>query len=210
MLGIAIPEAQGGGGYGFLEAALVLEQIGRTVAPIPYYATVVLGALPIAKFGTDAQKAALLPGVASGETILDRRAHRGRHRSAAPDHDGDAVDGDGWTLDGDEGLRPGRPAGRPACSFPRSPPTARSSSRSSTPAPPGVTRERQDTTNHHAEARLTLKGVKVAAGDVLGSAEQGAEILTWTVERGDRRAVRDRDRHLRGSRAHDRRVHQDA
>ena len=40
VLGIAIPEAQGGGGYGFLETAIVLEQIGRTVAPVPYYASV--------------------------------------------------------------------------------------------------------------------------------------------------------------------------
>ena len=49
LLGIALPEAQGGGGLGFLEAALVLEQVGRTVAPVPYCATVVLGALPIAR-----------------------------------------------------------------------------------------------------------------------------------------------------------------
>ena len=48
LLGIAIPEAHGGGGYGFLEVALVLEQVGRTVAPVPYYESVVLGALPIA------------------------------------------------------------------------------------------------------------------------------------------------------------------
>jgi alkylation response protein AidB-like acyl-CoA dehydrogenase len=68
VLGIALPEANGGGGYGFLETALVLEQIGRTVAPIPYYATVI-AALPIAQFGSDAQRATLLQGVASGETI---------------------------------------------------------------------------------------------------------------------------------------------
>ena len=52
VLGIAVPEAHGGGGYGFLETALVLEQVGRTVAPVPYYAATVLGALPIAQFGT--------------------------------------------------------------------------------------------------------------------------------------------------------------
>src|ERR1700730_9111153 len=53
LVGIAVPEAQGGGGYGFLEAAIVLEQIGRTVAPVPYLSTVILGALPIAHFGSD-------------------------------------------------------------------------------------------------------------------------------------------------------------
>ncbi len=45
----------------------------------------------------------------------------------------------------------------------------------------GVKRERQETTNMHAEARLTLEGVKVGAGDVLGT--DGAEVLQWTVER---------------------------
>ena len=57
ILGIALPEANGGGGYGYLEAALVLEHVGRTVAPVPYYSTVI-AALPIAKFGTTMQLAA--------------------------------------------------------------------------------------------------------------------------------------------------------
>ena len=61
LLGVAVSEAQGGLGYGFLEACIVLEQVGRTVAPVPYLASVVLGALPIAQFGSDAQKNELLP-----------------------------------------------------------------------------------------------------------------------------------------------------
>ena len=44
LVGIALPEDVGGGGFGILEAALVLEEIGRTVAPVPYFPTVVLGA----------------------------------------------------------------------------------------------------------------------------------------------------------------------
>src|SRR3954454_75168 len=53
LLGIALPEADGGGGYGLLEACLVLEQIGRAVAPLPYLTTIVGAALPIARFGTE-------------------------------------------------------------------------------------------------------------------------------------------------------------
>src|SRR5512143_928121 len=52
LLGLCLPEANGGGGYGFLEACLLLRQVGRAVAPVPLYSTVVLGALPIAQFGT--------------------------------------------------------------------------------------------------------------------------------------------------------------
>ena len=66
LLGVAVPEEQGGLGYGFLEACIVLEQVGRTVAPVPYLASVVFGALPIAQFGTDAQKNELAAGRGRG------------------------------------------------------------------------------------------------------------------------------------------------
>jgi alkylation response protein AidB-like acyl-CoA dehydrogenase len=50
----------------------------------------------------------------------------------------------------------------------------------------GVSRERQITTSGRPEAYLTLSGVRVAAGDVVGSpagSPAGAEILAWMVER---------------------------
>ena len=70
LLSISLPEAYGGSGYGFIELCLFLEQIGRRVAPIPAYATLVLGAWPIMKFGSEAQKKTYLEGIKSGETIL--------------------------------------------------------------------------------------------------------------------------------------------
>src|SRR5213080_3074058 len=70
LVGIALPTDSGGGGFGILEAALVLEEIGRTVAPVPYLPTVVLGAMPVAEFGSDEQGKRLLPGVAQADTIL--------------------------------------------------------------------------------------------------------------------------------------------
>jgi len=70
LLGIALPEEHGGSGLGLTETALVLEQQGRVVAPVPYWATVVLGALPVAAFGTPAQQQALLPGVVAGDVCL--------------------------------------------------------------------------------------------------------------------------------------------
>src|SRR5512143_218420 len=47
LLGVALPEDVGGGGLGFVELCIVLEEIGRAVAPVPAWATLVLGALPI-------------------------------------------------------------------------------------------------------------------------------------------------------------------
>ena len=180
VLGIALPEANGGGGYGFLEACLVLEQIGLTVAPIPFYASVVLAGLPVAEFGTDAQKDALLPRIASGEMI-------GTAALAEPGGDPlrptvrATADGNGFTLDGVKDCVPdGMLADRVLV------PASTGDGVIVAIVDPnanGVTRERQDTTSHHPEARLTLEGVKVAGDDVLGSAAQGAEILQWMVER---------------------------
>ena len=70
LLGIALPEDVGGSGLGLVELCLLLEQQGRVVAPVPLWATVVLGALPIAEFGTAAQRDAWLPGVVAGDVFL--------------------------------------------------------------------------------------------------------------------------------------------
>ena len=68
--GTAIPERFGGTDLGFLALGLVLREVGRTVAPVPVFPSLVLGALPLVEFGSDAQKNAWLPGVAMGERIL--------------------------------------------------------------------------------------------------------------------------------------------
>jgi 3-oxocholest-4-en-26-oyl-CoA dehydrogenase beta subunit len=70
LLGLSIPEAWGGGGYGMVEAAIVLEAQGRVVAPLPLWATVVLGAMPLAAFASEPVQSSLLPGVTRGEVVL--------------------------------------------------------------------------------------------------------------------------------------------
>ncbi len=70
LLGVAVPEAQGGMGLGLLELCTLLEEIGRAVAPVPALASLVLGGLPIARFGSDAQRTRWLRALASGDAIL--------------------------------------------------------------------------------------------------------------------------------------------
>src|SRR6059036_3257619 len=70
LLGVALPEEHGGAGLGLVELCLLLAQVGWTVAPVPTWPTLVLGALPLAAGGTRAQRARWLPGVAAGEVIL--------------------------------------------------------------------------------------------------------------------------------------------
>ena len=64
-LGIHLPEAHGGAGAGLLELVVVLDELGRQVAPGPFLPTVTASAV-IAQCGTEAQQARWLPGLADG------------------------------------------------------------------------------------------------------------------------------------------------
>jgi len=181
LLGVTVPEANGGLGYGFLEAALVLEQVGRTVAPVPYLATVVLGALPVAQFGSDAQRQRLLPGVAAGDTVLTAALVEFGADPLVPTTTA-RRDGDAWVLDGQKDcVSAGMVADHVI--VPASTADGGVVLAILDMAVPGVTRERQDTTNFDPEARLVLDGVRVTDADVLGTPAEGAANLAWIVER---------------------------
>ncbi|TVS85042.1 acyl-CoA dehydrogenase [Mycobacterium helveticum] len=64
-LGLHIDEEHGGSGYGLPELVVVIEELGRAVAPGPFVPTVICSAV-IAKDGTAAQKSRLLPGLIDG------------------------------------------------------------------------------------------------------------------------------------------------
>ena len=67
--GAAIPEQWGGTGLGHVELCAIAEELGRVVAPIPFASTVYLFAEAVLAFGTETQRAAMLPGVAGGTVI---------------------------------------------------------------------------------------------------------------------------------------------
>ncbi|MBI4736704.1 MAG: acyl-CoA/acyl-ACP dehydrogenase, partial [candidate division NC10 bacterium] len=68
-LGMALPEKYGGQDLPLVYLGLILEEVGRAVAPLPLHSTVV-AALTIAGDGTDAQREALLPAVVRGDEVL--------------------------------------------------------------------------------------------------------------------------------------------
>lgn len=70
LIGVGLPERDGGLGLGLVEVCLVLEQQGRRVAPVPLLATTILGAWAIANYGTDGQRDQWLAGVADGRRIV--------------------------------------------------------------------------------------------------------------------------------------------
>ena len=100
LLGASLPEAFGGSGFGFFELCLLLEEIGRAVAPLPAWATLATAAQPIARFGSDAQQRALLPGVVSGDVFLSAAlAELESDDPQRPATQAEA-DGDGFRLSG--------------------------------------------------------------------------------------------------------------
>ncbi|MFB6845966.1 acyl-CoA dehydrogenase family protein [Streptomyces sp. NPDC056373] len=64
---LALPETYGGAGCTLTELALACEETGRSLAPTPLLATAVLTAPLLLALGTGAQRAALVPRIASGE-----------------------------------------------------------------------------------------------------------------------------------------------
>ena len=97
LTGICIPEDQGGLGLGSVEAALVLEEIGRNLTPSPFLTTAVVGARAIA--GT-AHGERLFPGILAGEVVLALAIDEGRRH--APEHTALSAErrGNGFVLNG--------------------------------------------------------------------------------------------------------------
>jgi len=85
LTAIHIPEAYGGQGFGVSELAIAVEEMGRALLCAPYFASTVLAATAILKAGSEAQKQALLPAIAAGETIATLAL---------------AEDGGAWGVDG--------------------------------------------------------------------------------------------------------------
>jgi alkylation response protein AidB-like acyl-CoA dehydrogenase len=194
LLGLAVPEAYGGGGTGLVEVDLVLEAQGRVVAPVPLWSTVVTGVLPLSEFGSEALRAALLPGVVSGDVVLT---------AALTDVAGDlAVGGEGRpTVSAAPAAGEGDGAAGVVLSGTAfAVPHAHVATRVLVPAvtgdggvvvavvdprADGVTLEWAETTNREVHPHLTFEGVAVAAEDLLadGDPGRGSEVVRWMLER---------------------------
>lgn len=181
LVGIAVPEEHGGGGAGFVEVCLLLEQVGKAVEHVPFLATAVCGALPIARFGSDAQKQRYLPRVAAGEGFLTAALGEIGTDPRSPMTTASKTD-DGFQLAGskiavpiaeqaDVILVPARIDGGGHAVFLVEPTAA------------GVTLEAQETFNWETQHRMTLDGVQVTRDAVLGSLDEGDAVLGWILDR---------------------------
>lgn len=110
LLAVALPSRDGGSDLGFLGAHVVLAEVGRAAAQVPYWETVVLGALPLATFGTGDQRRSWLPRLASGEALATAAlGDDGPTGTTTPAVTATAV-ADGWELSGTRSNVPLAPA----------------------------------------------------------------------------------------------------
>ena len=68
-LGTAISEDDGGIGLGYLELCVIAEELGRSLAPVPFASTIYLAAEVISQMGSDAQRKEWLAQIAAGDCI---------------------------------------------------------------------------------------------------------------------------------------------
>ncbi|HZT65079.1 MAG TPA: acyl-CoA dehydrogenase family protein [Acidimicrobiales bacterium] len=181
LLAIALPADVGGGGYGVVEQCLVLEEVGRAIAPVPVLASIVMGAAPIAEFGSEEQKRRWVEPAAEGRAILTGAlADPVHHNPAAPSTTATRADG-GWRL---QGVKTAVPAGPLADLFLV---PARVDGGVAVflvePGAEGVTLTRQRTTNRDSAGYLELSGCVVPDDAVLGSVEDGPRIVEWIDQR---------------------------
>jgi acyl-CoA dehydrogenase len=182
LLAAGLPESVGGAGLGLLEQCSVLTELGRAVAPVPYLASIVLGAGALAAFGTADQQRRWAAPAGRGELILT---------AALPEEDGDdprvpSASAErvprGWLLSGVKTAV----FAAPLAALLLVPATTADGAAVFLVAPgdAGVTVERQQVTGGGSAGRVTLRGARLGNDRVLGSPATGPDITEWLVAHG--------------------------
>jgi 3-oxocholest-4-en-26-oyl-CoA dehydrogenase beta subunit len=166
--GLAVPESYGGVGEGFLEACLLLEEMGAAQVPSPFLHTVACGAAAIERHGSPEQRERWLSGIVEGRTIAYA--------------DGSTVtataSGDGYVLEGTARFVPFAHAVDDLLLV--AGPTAFVVERTAA----GVTTERLDVVGPNAENDVRLADVVVPADRVLGEVGGGAAVAATAAAFG--------------------------
>ncbi|MFB6590781.1 acyl-CoA dehydrogenase family protein [Streptomyces diastaticus] len=160
LLGAVLPEQDGGAGLGMAGLAVLLEEQGRRVAPVPLWPALVAG-LAVAAHGTPRQRTKLLPGLASGDARATLALEEfgpadplSPRTTAVPD--GTARDLPRWRLTGTKAVVPAPDGARHILV------TAITDAGPglflAEPDAPGTTWEFAETTTHDLSGHLTLEG----------------------------------------------------
>ena len=181
VLGTAIPQEYGGTGLGPLDLCVVAEELGRALAPVPVSSSIYLAAEFLLQAGSEAQKKAWLPKLASGEAIgtfafVEGQGRMTPDRVRAAVADGKLSGLKGPVPDGDVAdvaivaarSRSGRDAGGISLYLVKL-------------AGPGVTREALQTIDPtRSQAKIAFDG---APAELLGAEGDGWHIATQVMDR---------------------------
>jgi alkylation response protein AidB-like acyl-CoA dehydrogenase len=186
--GLLIDEEHGGSGLGCAEAGVVMEEIGRTLMPSPFFSTAVLAASAISRGGSAAQKSEVLPKIAAGDLLASLAIDEGpKHRPlktamrATRSGNGFRLNGSkAFVVDGhmaDRLIVAARSAGAPGerdglTLFLVDPKTS------------GIAIERTAMVDYHNAARIEFDNVDVDADAVIGEVDQGYAILQGVLDIG--------------------------
>jgi alkylation response protein AidB-like acyl-CoA dehydrogenase len=182
-LGLQIPEEYDGLGLGFFDLCVVLEQSGRELMPEPFVSTLLLGTQTLLLGGTEAQKQAFLPGIATGDTLVTvGYDEAGSHGDVSKVATVARRSADGFDLSGEKiQVLDGHLADRIIVS-------AATSDAGYTlflvdPAHAGVTITRQSRIDGLNAAIVRLDGISVKDDDIVGELDGGAPLLQRTFDR---------------------------
>jgi alkylation response protein AidB-like acyl-CoA dehydrogenase len=185
--GVIIPEAYGGSDFGYLSLGLILEETGRTLTASPILATALAAASAVILGGTDAQKEAWLPKIASGETVGTLAVDEGPHHRPTHVATTATKSGDRYVISGSkvfvlEGMAAGllvvsaRTAGEAG--------DADGISLFLVPADAdGVERKALKLADSRGAANITFTDVHVGADALLGEEGKGGPLLEQVLDR---------------------------
>ena len=186
-LGLAIPEEYGGQGLPLTYLGLVMEEMGRVLAPVPLHSTMV-AALTVAEAGTSEQKRELLPAVCSGDMVMTWAVIEQDPRlipSAIVEQAGQ--DGDGWVLNGVKMFVDNFNVARRCLVAVR---TAQASEASEgislflvDPNGSGVSQTPLVTIAKDKQSRVTFDNVRVTNADLVGELHDGWPVAERMLER---------------------------
>ncbi|HEX7883889.1 MAG TPA: acyl-CoA dehydrogenase family protein [Afipia sp.] len=186
--GLLVPEEFGGSGLGYVEAGVVMEEIGRTLMPSPFLSTGVVAAAALTRGGNAAQKSEYLTKLAKGDLIASLAVDEGaKHRPLNTAMQA-VRSGNGFKLKGAKAFvvdghaadllivaarTAGQPGARDGLTLFLVDPKAK-----------GIAIERTAMVDAHNAARIVFDDAEVTADGVLGEVDQGGALLEGILNVG--------------------------
>jgi alkylation response protein AidB-like acyl-CoA dehydrogenase len=186
--GLLVPEKFGGSGLGCVEAGIVMEEIGRTLMPSPFFATSVLAASALSRGGSEAQKSQHLPKISDGSLLAALAVDEGaKHRPLQTKLQA-VRSGNGFKLTGDKAFVVDGHTADLLIVVAR---TAGSAGERNgltlflvDPKAKGIATERTVMVDSHNAARVVFDNVQLNADSVLGEVDQGYALLEGVLNIG--------------------------